>query len=200
MELLATIAAAAPGADGLYRTRQGPDVIARYLRAARRAGALLVLDIQPGHARFLREAKALERWLREPDVGLALDPEWLTPGAQPGTVIGSVSAHQVNGVSAWLAALVRRHHLPQKLLVVHQFTSSMIRDKAHVLRRPGLAITMNVDGFGDRPNKISKYRLFTSDGTRHHNGFKLFFREDVHLLPPRAVLRLKPPPDLIVYE
>ena len=83
-----------------------PDtIIRRYLRAARRAKALLVLDIQPGHADFLAETKHLDRWLREPDVGLALDPEWHTPGAQPGAVIGSVDAAQVNAVSAHLAAI-----------------------------------------------------------------------------------------------
>src|SRR5215203_3278871 len=55
-------------------------VIRRYLRAARRAKALLLLDIQPGASDFFTEATRLERWLREPDVGLALDPEWRGKG------------------------------------------------------------------------------------------------------------------------
>jgi hypothetical protein len=42
-ELLAVIAAAAPGDDGLYRIRQDDAVIERYLRAAGRAGAILLL-------------------------------------------------------------------------------------------------------------------------------------------------------------
>ena len=56
-ELIATVVANAPGADGLYRTRQEDAVIGRYLRAARQADALLVLDIQPGRADFLTEAR-----------------------------------------------------------------------------------------------------------------------------------------------
>jgi hypothetical protein len=200
MELLATIAAAAPGDDGKYRIRQDAEVIDRYLRAARRAKALLLLDIQPGHADFLTEARRLERWLKEPDVGLALDPEWKTPGAKPGSVIGSVSAQEVNATSAWLQRIVRRRNLPEKLFVVHQFTDDMIRDKARVKRRDGLAVVMNVDGFGDRPNKISKYEAFTSQGKRFHDGFKLFYREDVNLMKPRDVLALEPPPDMVVYE
>jgi hypothetical protein len=199
-ELIVAVANADPGEDGLYRTRQSDAVIRRYLRAARRAHALLVLDIQPGHADFLAETKHLDRWLREPDVGLALDPEWHTPGAQPGTVIGSVDAATVNAVSRHLAAIVREHRLPEKLFVVHQFTPDMIRGKAHVLHRRGLAIAMNVDGFGDRANKVSKYREFTHDGTHFHHGFKLFYEEDVGLMKPRTVLALQPPPDLIVYE
>ena len=200
MELIAVIAANAPGEDGMWRNRQEPAIIDRYLRAARRAKALLVLDIQPGHSDFLVEARLLEKWLREPDVGLALDPEWHTPGVAPGSEIGSVTSQQVNAVSAWLANIVREEDLPEKLFVIHQFTSDMIVDKERVKQRPGLAITMNVDGFGDRPNKISKYEQFTSEAVRFHDGFKLFYKEDVNLMTPGAVLDLRPPPDLVVYE
>jgi hypothetical protein len=199
-ELIATVANADAGEDGLYRTRQTNAVVRRYLRAARRAKALLLLDIQPGHADFMDEVRHLDRWLREPDVGLALDPEWHTPGAQPGSVIGSVNASTVNDVSAHLAKIVRDGNLPEKLFVVHQFTADMIRGKAQVVPRPGLATTMNVDGFGDRANKVSKYREFTHDGTHFHRGFKLFYEEDSGLMRPRSVVALQPPPDLVVYE
>jgi hypothetical protein len=57
-----------------------------------------------------------------------------------------------------------------------------------------------VDGFGDQPNKISKYREFTRDLRRRFNGFKLFYHEDLNLMSPRQVLRLRPQPDLVVYE
>jgi hypothetical protein len=199
-ELLADVANHDPGMDGLYRTRQPDAVIRRYLVAARRAKALLVLDIQPGHADFLPETRHLDRWLREPDVGLALDPEWHTPGAVPGTQIGSVQADDINAVAGHVAAIVRHYALPEKLFVVHQFTPNMIVGKQRVQQLPGLAMTMNVDGFGDRPNKISKYREFTHDGTHFHRGYKLFYEEDTNLMTPRSVLALQPRPDFIVYE
>src|SRR5215208_5095949 len=66
MELIATVAANAPGADGLYRTQQAPRTINRYLRAARRIKALLVLDIQPGHGDFMSEVQRLAPWLGQP--------------------------------------------------------------------------------------------------------------------------------------
>ena len=115
-------------------------------------------------------------------------------------MIGSVTAAKVNEVSAHLAKIVGDGSLPEKLFVVHQFTSNMIRNKAHVVQRPGLATTMNVDGFGDRPNKVAKYREFTHDGTRFRRGYKLFYEEDVGLMRPRSVLALQPPPDFVVYE
>ncbi len=189
----------APGSDGLYRTRQEDAVIRRYLRAARRADALLILDIQPGRADFLTEAQALERWLREPDVSLALDPEWrMEAGAIPGQTIGSVDAEEVNAVSSWLANIVRRGDLPQKLLVLHQFTADMIERPERLSRPRGLSMVVNVDGFGTRDQKVAKYREFVRPSFR--NGFKLFYREDTGLMTPRQVLSLRPPPDLIVYE
>lgn len=200
MELIATVAAAHPGDDGKYRLQLDDATIDRYLAAARKAKALLILDIQPGHADFLDEAMRLEKWLREPDVGLALDPEWHTPGAVPGSAIGTVDSQVVNAVSAWLSRIVAERELPEKLFVVHQFTKDMIKGKERVKRRPGLAITMNVDGFGDRANKLAKYREFTSETVRFHDGFKLFYREDTNLMTPGAVLDLRPPPDLVVYE
>jgi hypothetical protein len=199
-ELLAAVANRDGGEDGMYRTRQSNAMIRRYLRAARRAKALLVLDIQPGHANFVDEARHLDRWLREPDVGIALDPEWHTPGAVPGTVIGSVGVDQVNAVARHVAAIVRERKLPEKLFVVHQFTPNMVLGKARMIRPPGLAMTVNVDGFGDQPNKIAKYRQFTHDGTHNNDGLKLFYTEDTNLMTPRAVLRLAPAPDLVVYE
>jgi hypothetical protein len=200
LELIATVAAAHPGADGRYRMRQEHSVIRRYLRAARAAKALLVLDIQPGMSDFLTETRRLRRWLREPDVGLALDPEWRVQAGQvPGTVIGSVTAAEVNATSRWLAALTRRRNLPQKLFLIHQFTFDMISDRQTLARRPELAMVLNADGFGTRAQKKQKYRAFVKD-RRFLNGFKLFYNEDTDLMPPRAVMRLRPPPDVVIYE
>jgi hypothetical protein len=201
LELIAVVAAGAEGDDGMYRTRQRPAVIRRYLEAARRHEALLLLDVQPGRADFMSEVRALEPFLREPDVSLALDPEWhVAPGEIPGQVIGSVDAAQVNEIADYLAAIVREHELPQKLLVVHQFTEDMVANRAQLREPPGIALVLNADGFGTAVNKVAKYDLFASRPPRAHRGFKLFYREDEGLMTPRDVLRLRPQPELIVYE
>jgi hypothetical protein len=201
MELIAVTAAAHPGEGGRYNTRQDAAIIDRYLRAARKAKALLLLDIQPGRSDFFTEATRLERWLAEPDVGLALDPEWrMGPGEIPGKVIGSVQAREVNAVSEWLSRIVVRNKLPQKLFLIHQFTNDMV-DDTQLQERPGLAMVLNADGFGTPELKRVKYRAFTSSPRRFFGeGFKLFYREDTKLMTPRQVLRLKPPPDVVVYE
>ncbi len=200
MELIAVVASNSAENDNSYSYKQSDATVEKYLKAARKIGALLILDIQPGHADFLDLAKRYERFLREPDVGLALDPEWATPGRVPGTVIGSTDASTVNRVSDYLAGLVKKGNLPQKLLVVHQFTESMIRNKEKLRRRRGLALVLNVDGFGDQPNKISKYVDFTHPRSRFKSGYKLFYKEDTNLMTPSQVLKLRPRPDLVIYE
>jgi hypothetical protein len=210
-ELIATLAQSAPGDDGLHRLRQTDAVIARHLRAARAAKGLLVLDIQPGQADFMEEVKALERWLVEPDVSLALDPEWSVPdGVQPGSVIGSTDAATVNEITDYLDRIVRARNLPQKVLIVHQFTEDMVSDRDLTRGRPGVAVISNMDGFGTAPLKEGVYdRLSIAQPATlrlrrrsrdPYNGFKLFFREDTGLMAPKDVLALKPAPDVIVYE
>jgi hypothetical protein len=201
LELLSAVADYAPGDEGLYRTETSNRVIRRYLRAARRVHALLILDIQPGRANFVPEAHRLARWLRKPDVSLALDPEWhVGPGELPGKVIGSVDASEVAAVGGWLDALTARYELPQKVLVVHQFTEGMIKRKPLLHPYRHVALVFNQDGFGTADVKAAKYHRFARFVPFAFNGFKLFYQEDTGLMTPRQVLRLRPAPDMVVYE
>jgi hypothetical protein len=199
-ELIATIAHPGPLRDGGYRSRQDDAVVTRYLRAARAIKGVLVLDVQPGRADFLAEVRHWERFLREPDVGIALDPEFsMRPGEVPGRDLGSTDAATINRVSGYVAGLAARHRLPEKLMVIHQFADSMIDDKRRIVLRKGLAMVWNADGFGPRLDKLEDYGAYARD-RRFHPGLKLFYKNDIGLLTPREVLRLRPVPQLIDYQ
>ena len=200
MELIAVVAAAHPGPGDRYNLRQSDAVIRRYLKAARKAKSLLILDVQPGRSDFFTETKRLRKWLKEPDVGLALDPEWrMSEGQIPGKVIGSVGAREVNATTAWLDQLVTRYKLPQKLLLIHQFTDDMVPED-QLKERKGLAYVLNVDGFGTQALKVAKYKSFAKQAKQFRRGFKLFYEEDQGIMSPQQVMRLQPRPDLVVYE
>jgi hypothetical protein len=200
LELIAVVAAGAPGDGGRYNLRQPDSVIRRYLNAARKAKALLLLDIQPGRSDFFSETTRLRKWLKQPDVGLALDPEWrMAAGQVPGQVIGRVGAREVNATTAWVAQLVKRYDLPQKLLLVHQFTDDMVPE-AQLKRPEGLAYVLNVDGFGTQSLKVAKYHNFVHQAPQFRRGFKLFYQEDTKTMSPKQVMRLAPRPDVVVYE
>jgi hypothetical protein len=149
----------------------------------------------------MTEVRHYRRWLEQPDVSLALDPEWsMEAGEVPGQQIGSTDARTINRVSAYLDGLVRQRNLPQKMLLIHQFTDDMIEDRDQLERRPGVALVRNVDGFGSPEIKKQKYREFTRGPRRTHVGYKLFYREDTDLMSPREVLGMRPQPDIVVYE
>lgn len=201
LDLIATIASAGPGADGKFRYRRPMRFVESHLAAAREARALLLIHIQPGRSTFMDELRPYRRFLSEPDVGVALDPEWrMGPGQRPGEVIGSADADEINAVSAYLDRIVRRDGLPQKLLVAHQFTPNMIRRRSRVRQRRGVAVTVSIDGVGSRELKEGTYRRLARSGDGLFDGFKVFYEEDGRPMTPAQVLALRPQPDFVVYE
>lgn len=201
MELISTVATAAPGPSGEYRDHLSFATIRKYHAAARRIHALLVLDIQPGRGQFGPEIERLRPFLEQPDVGLALDPEWhVGPSDLPGKVIGSTDADVVNAAAAYLAKIVKDDNLPEKLLIVHRFTDDMIARASRLRPVPGVQTVINVDGFGANSVKIAKYHAFVRSTPTMRRGFKLFYKEDVKTMRPHQVLALSPRPDVVVYE
>ena len=199
-ELIAAVAADSAGGDGDYRNRVGAAAIGPYLAAVRAHGGVLVLDIQPGRSGFLTEAEALQPWLEQPDVGLALDPEWrMGSGQVPGQVIGSVDATEVNAVSGWLDALTAARHLPTKVFIVHQFTDSEITGEGDLTDQPRLHEILNVDGYGSPAVKVSVYHQLAARSP-FPLGLKLFYQQDPDLMTPTRVLALTPTPQPVDYE
>ena len=69
----------------------------------------------------------------------------------------------------------------------------MIARRARAEAPPGVALTVNVDGFGNRADKsLEVPRVHARPRRGRHNGFKLFYSEDTNLMPPRGVLSLRP--------
>jgi hypothetical protein len=199
-ELIATVAQAKPGSDGDYSQMIDEAGIQRYVDQARRNKVLVILDLQPGRGSFLPQAKRLEKFLVQPHVGLALDPEWRMPaGKVPGRTIGRVSAAEVNSVSGYVSGLVAKHRLPEKLFVLHQFRSSMLPDVHRIQKRPGLAMVQHIDGFGTRSEKDATWARLRRP-QQFHLGYKLFYDEDVKRYQAKDVLKFKPVPDLISFQ
>ncbi|SEF38432.1 hypothetical protein SAMN05421837_12163 [Amycolatopsis pretoriensis] len=206
VELIATTAHRSPGADGMYRSRCSDDTVRDYLDAARRIGGVLLLNIQPGRADFLPEVQAYEHWLTEPDVGVALDPEWaVDPGMVPGEEFGSTTGAELDGVATYLSTLVGAHRLPDKIMAYHQVSASVVRDERSLSPHVGVSAIKVVDGIGPASAKKATWRKLTSGmPDRARTGFKLFFDEDTRdgsvLMSPADVLALDPAPSYIVYE
>jgi hypothetical protein len=197
---IASIATNGAGPDGDYSTPSDLATLRSWLDGIRSVGGIMVIDIQPGRSDFLSELRRYEKLLLEPDVHVALDPEWrMGPGEVPGTIIGSVGVDEINATTQYLADLVRVHQLPRKIVVLHQFTPFMIRERERLATRPELDIAIQLDGFGSPEAKLSKYRELHGVAP-FYSGFKLFLQQDTRLMDPAEVRALDPPPTWVSYQ
>lgn len=201
MELIVTVASPCTDTVPLC-SRPIPDAaIQRYLDAAHRHKMLLILDFQPGRGEFLPQVQAVEKFLLDPSVSVALDPEWkLGPDEKPIETIGSASAASVNVVGTYLSMLVTRHRLPDKLLVVHQFRTAMLPDRQAIATVPGIENLVHADGFGTPSGKLATWQALAIPNPPFHTGFKLFLKQDIDMMDPAQVMALTPQPDLVTYQ
>lgn len=200
-ELITTMAQIDPGKDGDGSEPLTDEEVQAYLDVARKNKMLVVLDFQPGRATFLDQVKMFEKFVVQPDVGIALDPEWkLRKGQRALGQIGSARAAEINEVSAYVSDLVAKNNLPEKILIVHQFQQFQLKDRDKIIDAPGLATIIHIDGFGSRSAKFQTYGLLSSKTPQFVNGFKLFYDEDVKLLTPKRTMAMRPQPELVSYQ
>ena len=202
LDLIATVASSAPEPTGDFSRRVPIDRLRPFVDRAREEGVAVLLDLQPGRTDFLTQAQEYVALLREPHVHLALDPEWrIGPSERHLQRIGSVDAAEVQAVADWLADLVRAERLPQKVLLLHQFTLAMLPDRDSVVIPPELVGVVHVDGQGPLATKERTYAVMT-DGAEEQWawGWKNFTRIDVPLATPERTLDRTPVPLVVTYQ
>jgi hypothetical protein len=200
IHMVVTVAQGGPGADGLYRGRMPVSVIGQYAQLAAANGMLFLADVQVGRGTVADEVAAIQSFLEQPHVHLALDPEFDMWGDQvPGQELGHMTAAEINGAQNVLADIAARTG-QTKILVVHQFRASMLPDKAAIGRAPGVDLAIVMDGFGGQTVKIQNYDAYVRDSSFPYGGIKLFFDYDAGLLTPAETLALTPPPDIVIYQ
>ncbi|WP_290499874.1 hypothetical protein [Kocuria sp. UBA5001] len=202
-EIIATTASSEPGPDGNYSTESTVDQLKPYVEAAERNDVYVVLDLQPGQADFLTQATQYEELLKHPNVGLALDPEWrLAPGQLPLQQIGSVDAAEINKTSDWLATLTRDNRLPQKTMLLHQFSMSMIENREAInTQHPELAFVLHADGHGTPDLKTGTWNALQEGlpkGIRM--AWKNFYDEDTPMYTPQQTFGVTPKPWFVSYQ
>ncbi|WP_417216538.1 hypothetical protein [Arthrobacter sp.] len=202
-EIIATVASASAGQDGTYSTYVPVKKIETWVKAARKAGVYVVLDLQPGRNDFLTQARHYRQLLEYPNVGLAFDPEWrLKPGQKHMAQIGSVDASEINRTNDWLAELTRKNRLPQKVVILHQFQRRMISHREDLdTSHPELALVLHADGNGTPGQKLATWNNLRRDlpkGIRM--AWKNFIDEDSPTFTPQQTYALDPKPWFVSYQ
>ena len=206
LHLIVTVAQGAPGKNGLYRLQMRDSMVNEIYSWAKSKHALLFLDVQTGKSTVEAEVPRLRPFLENPDVHLAIDPEFaMAPsGAVPSTRVGTVDAKDVNWAVNFLDQIVKEKHLPPKILIVHRWTRKMVTNAKEIRFTPQVQVVMDMDGWGPPWLKFDSYHDYVKAEPVQFTGFKLFFHNDTKkgdaLLTPAEVLRLNPRPLYIQYQ
>ncbi len=204
-ELIATVADSQAGDDGNYSKELDPEAMREWIDVALANDVYVIIDLQPGRTDFLTQARLYEEYLRLPNVGLALDPEWrIGPNDVHLVKVGSVDAAEVNSVVDYLVGLVREEKLPQKALVLHQFQTAMITNRELINTPPELALTIHVDGQGPLGTKYGTYdtMLGAPIGSDQQLwwGWKNFLDEDTPMATPEQTNAVTPLPVIVTFQ
>lgn len=203
---IATVAQAGAGKEGKYILRMPDDQIDHVLDLADRVQGIVFLDVQVALSTLQYELPQLEKYLKMPNVHLAIDPEFsMKSGDRPGTVIGTFDATDVNYAAQYLANLVNEYHLPPKILVVHRFTQNMVTNYKNIRPLPEVQVVLDMDGWGPQAKKKGTYNRVVAPEPIQFTGIKLFYKNDIKppstgLLTTTEVLNLTPAPIYIQYQ
>ncbi len=201
LHLIAVVAQAGAGRDGMYRARMPDSLIELVASWAAKRNAIVFLDIQVGKSNVKAELPRLVPFLKRPNVHLGLDPEFsMKSGHKPGTRIGTMDASDINYAIDLLSRLVAEHNLPPKVLVVHRFTRPMLTRTKQIELDPRVQVVIEMDGFGPPRLKRDSYQSYVYAEPVQFTGFKIFYKNDKPRMAPEEVLKLTPAPVYIQYQ
>lgn len=178
-----------------------------YINYALKHDMLVFIDHQIGKYQPVDSLKRMLPYLKYPNVHLALDPEWRT--TKPMKEIGSVTGDEINQAQKVMEDYMIANKIPgERLLVIHQFNISMIRNREAVQANFNrVRLVHCADGFGAPHLKRDSYAVNARAGNMPIKGFKLFYNfgikgagYDSPLLTPKEVYELNPRPYLIMYQ
>jgi hypothetical protein len=206
LHLIVTVAQGAPGRAGLYRLQMRDSMVSEVYSWIKAKRGLFFVDVQVGKSSVQAELPRLRPFLENPDVHLAIDPEFAmaASGRVPGSVIGTLDAADVNWAVNFLDEIAREKKLSPKILIVHRFTRKMVTNAPKIRFTPHVQVVMDMDGWGPPWLKFDSYHDYVKAEPVQFTGFKLFFHNDTKkgdpLLTPAEVLRLHPQPLYIQYQ
>ncbi|WP_408007789.1 hypothetical protein ACJROX_24290 [Pseudalkalibacillus sp. A8] len=114
--------------------------------------------------------------------------------------LGQVDGAEVQKAVEYLSKLVEEKNLPDKFVLVHQFTDKAITNKEAIKPTKNVEVVLNYDGWGPSSAKQSLYRKFVSNESSQYGGFKVFFKKDEPVMKPLDVIKLDPSPAIINYQ
>ena len=175
------------------------EIIMQYITKAQEESFAVILDVQLGTMTPIQAVKPILKFLKYPNVHIAIDPEFKIPANgsyPPGKFIGHIFAKDVNEVQEAMQTFMIENKIEGKrMLLIHMFYERMLRDKELVKNYDSINLLYNIDGHGRGPTKIKIYNsLYNQEANKiAQGGFKIFYNNDIKpLMTPKQILGLEP--------
>jgi len=197
--IIKDIATIEPGWDKNYIKPLNEKIIMDYINRAQKENFAVILDVQLGTMKPIEAIRPLLKFLKYPNVHLAIDPEFKIPSHRrypPGKYIGHIFGSDVNEVQEAMQNYILENEISGKrMLLIHMFHKRMLRKKELIKNYDSINLVYNIDGHGRAGAKIKIYNnLYNEEANKiAQGGFKIFFKNDKKpLMKPEEILGLKP--------
>lgn len=174
------------------------EIIMDYINRAQIENFAVLLDVQLGTMTPLEAVKPILKYLKYPNVHIAVDPEFKIPTHRkypPGKYIGHIFGSDVNQVQEAMQNFMIENSIEGKrMLVIHMFHKKMLRKRGVIKNYDSINLTFNVDGHGRGTTKVKIYNsLYNEEANKiAKGGFKIFFKNDKKpLMTPEEILGKK---------
>ncbi len=154
-----------PGEDGDYVAEESLETVEPLVRAARKAGHYVLLEVAAGPGPVVDEVRALEPLLSTPGVGVALHPE-RRRGDGVDTRSYRMDAAEITDVVEYLAEVTTREGLPSILLTVHQTRADSVPDRDRLRSAPQVQVVITADRTGGATTGEWVWNQLTQDVPR----------------------------------
>ena len=188
--------------DGTFLKRIPNELLEKYIQLASDNNFLVYLDIQIGWGDIITEIKLFEKYLKLPNVHLALDPEYATQkqNMTPGLIIGYITGNEINEAQSYLSRIANLTQGYKKTLMIHQFNRQMLRNTEIIKDYNNVELSIDMDGFGGKEAKKLNYELFALSNYSEIPAIKLFYDWDTPNYTIKELLQFKRPPTIIMYQ
>jgi hypothetical protein len=117
-----------------------------------------------------------------------------------------MNADEINWASNELAQISLQHHLPRKVMILHEWNPGVLPNKGSIKLNPNVSVVLQSDGFGTVGEKLADYSIFVQQQLIEYGGYKLFLPYADHgsldfpLMTPKDVMQIFPQPIFISYQ
>lgn len=196
--IIHSLATKDPGRRNDFLLGLSENSVMRYINRAQIEDFDVIIDLQLGTKTPKEAVAPVLKYLKYPNVHLALDPEFKVPKHRkyaPGKFIGHIFGNDVNEAQESISTYMKENGIEGKRnLIVHMFHERMLRKKEDVKNFDNIQLIYNVDGHGKGGIKVKIYNgLYSEDEAKVAiSGFKIFYKTDKKpLMNPKQILGIE---------